>query len=693
MNNTVFKPTQNVTRTGSVSRGPQIPLGTAGWSDGRRMEPFSATKGDFWLGWGADGQSIGSRDDRHILVIGGNRSGKGISTLLTNLILWRGSTVVIDPKGENAMVALSRRGKGSRYARGLGQPTYLLDPYHEVHTAERDFSEYRACFNPLDALNPKGKEAVPDAGRIADALVEIEASREPYWEQSARTLIRNLILHVLTWRDFRKEQRNLVTVRRLLLAGDWEKRKLVAMTVEDGKAPSGYQLLFDAMQRNEAFGGVISDAGSHYGDQLKNAPRAFASIVAVAAKALDFLDDEQMRATLSRSDFRLADLKTSPRGMSLFLSLPQRLMETHYGWLRLMSTLVITEMERVKGRPACGLPILLVLDEFPALKRMRVIENAAAQIAGAGVRMVFVAQTLAQLKDIYKDDWETMVANAGAKLFFGNDDHFTREYVSKLVGEVEVVRMTDSASLTEGRFSSVSESLSFGMSRNLSDGHSSSMTEGGRGTSTSFSINGGHGSGQSFGYSTAYASGQNTSHTAGRAETIHKRPLVTPDEVGRIFGDRSMQRGLLLLSGQQPIAITRGYYFANKNLRGLYDPHRDFPPPPTLAELEPIVAREKREALEVEERRRLEKAAAEETKRRERLLLEAQRREKWERDRPRREREARRERRRQVAEDVLEFALNTFILWPLEIGMWLALFALAGGAGWVIALIGRAIFY
>ena len=68
------------------------------------------------------------------------------------------------------------------------------------------------------------------------------------------------------------------------------------------------------------------------------------------------------------------------------------------------------------------------------------LRTPPAQIAGFGVKMVFVAQTLAQLKDVYKDNWETMVANAGVKIFFCNEDQFTREYVSKLAGDIETVR-------------------------------------------------------------------------------------------------------------------------------------------------------------------------------------------------------------------------------------------------------------
>ena len=49
----------------------------------------------------------------------------------------------------------------------------------------------------------------------------------------------------------------------------------------------------------------------------------------------------------------------------------------------------------MRGRPATGHPILMLLDEFAGLKRMEVIETAAgAQIAGYGVKLFFVLQSL-----------------------------------------------------------------------------------------------------------------------------------------------------------------------------------------------------------------------------------------------------------------------------------------------------------
>jgi type IV secretory pathway TraG/TraD family ATPase VirD4 len=180
-----------------------------------------------------------------------------------------------------------------------------------------------------------------------------------------------------------------------------------------------------------------------------------------------------MQRMLETSDFDLSELKTNPQGLTIYLTLPQRFMETRYRWLRLMIALAVGKMERIKSRPATGQPTLFLLDEFAGLKRMEVVEHAAAQAAGFGIKFMFVVQNLAQLHEIYDKGWETFFGNSGLKLFFQIDDDFSRSYLSRQLGELETTRQTRSGS----------ESLSTSWSS--TDGQSYSMNTGGSyGTST-----------------------------------------------------------------------------------------------------------------------------------------------------------------------------------------------------------------
>jgi type IV secretory pathway TraG/TraD family ATPase VirD4 len=535
-------------------------LGTAAWyrGGGRAVGHFRV--GDFFLGRSEDGV-VGLRDDRHALITSGTRGGKGVSVIVPNLCLWPGSVVVIDPKGENAMVTARRRGAGSQYCDGMGQTVRLLDPFNVMRLPDGE----KASFNPLDALHPDSEESIDEAARIADALIVSEKSSDPFFDESARAFAKFVMLHVRTSPDYAPHERNLITCRALIMAGDAKAAKLAALN-KPKNPPSGFALLFDAMKRNPAFNGVISRGGEMLAHMEASSPKLFGSVAQVARTNTDFLDSPAMARVLQTSTFRISELKTNPKGTSLYISLPQRYMETHARWLRMMTTLVVTEMERVEKQPACGHPVMMVLDEFPALRRMRILENAAAQIAGFGVKLVFVTQTLGQLKDIYQDNWETLVANAGVKLFFCNDDNFTREYVSKSIGEREIIRTVANMSQSAGSSASFGESVS------------KSATVGF--THSGWNLRGSYSASQSESRSESTTYGHNQSQSQGFSQTIHKRALITPDEVGRLFGNPEDMRAIALVSGYQPMALRRIPYFRDSVFEACFDQHRDHPAPP-----------------------------------------------------------------------------------------------------------------
>lgn len=580
-------------------------LGTADWDyDGIAVQDHRP--GGFFLGQFRDGHMKGVGDDRHVLVCSGTRGGKGVTVLIPNIILWPGSLVVIDPKGENAIVTARSRGKGSTYTNGRRQRVRVLDPFGQVRTANDDFSDVRAGFNPLSLIDPGKAESVELATLIADSLIVSDQASDPYWGETARGIIKAVILHVASSKDYAARQRNLVTVRRLVQAGDEELLRLSELS--GGEPGSGWTLLIRAMRRNEAFGGVVASTGEMLARLEQDSPRQLASVLGVASTNLEFIEGDGMKACLSRSDFHLSEVKTAPEGSSVFLVLPQRYMGTHYRWLRMMATLFTAEMERVAQPPLQGHPVMMVLDEFAGLKRMSAIENAAAQIAGFGVKLVLVVQTLAQLKETYRDNWETLLANAGLRMFFGNEDGFTREYVSKLVGECEVVRHTRSGSATSG--SSRSRTESIGRSENFGD------TAGGSYSAHNASWNYGHSSGLAFSEGFTTSESWSDSSTGGWSQTINKRPLVTPDEVGRRFGRRDRPAALVLVSGHQPTVVRRVPYYARElRLEGWFDPHPNHAPPLTLVQLQ---ARN-----EAEEQERIAREKAEDRARQEELAAQA----------------------------------------------------------------------
>jgi type IV secretory pathway TraG/TraD family ATPase VirD4 len=532
-------------------------LGTAEWaSPSHVVNSYTFKHGDFWLGRAVTNPSValGFLDDRHVCLVSGGRGGKGTSIIVNNLCLYPGSVVVVDPKGENATITAARRGDGSANCEGMGQRVMVLDPYKAATVEEK----YRCTFNPLDALDPNSDQAVDDAALIADALI-VSQSSDPYWDESARQMIKGLILHVLTAERF-EGRRNLVTVRKLIASGYGDIYRELKDEGEDPPAPQ--EILWEYVTKNEAFDGILSEIGQTFYGLIKGSSQShFDSVLSTANRQTEFIDSPEMRRCLESTpaDFSLSDLKTSEAGISIYLSLPQRYMNTHYKWLRMMITLVTTEMERINMRPATGHPVLMCLDEFAGLKKMEIIENAVAQIAGFGVKLFFVLQSLEQLKAVYKDNWETFLSNSGLKIFFNIEDQFSREYVSSFVGDTEILVESNSegGGETEGSSFMGSEGLSYDRFIGL-------LRKNKRYERSGTNLN------------------KSTNTTWQKTKTPQKRRLITSDEVGRLFGRindkyHSAYPGLalVLVSGENPFPVQRTNYHQDAHFYRLFSAHPD----------------------------------------------------------------------------------------------------------------------
>lgn len=179
-------------------------LATASWRAGlQHYQP-----GMIWLGRDMEGNPVGVQDDRHLFTGATNRSGKGTSLIIPNLCLWPGSTVVIDPKGENATLTARHRAKMA------GHQVIALDPFDEAGLPP----ELVGTFNPLDRIDIESDDAIDIAGMIADSMIVRANTKDEHWDHSARDLITALILHVCDTEE--EGNRHLGRVRQLLTQGD-----------------------------------------------------------------------------------------------------------------------------------------------------------------------------------------------------------------------------------------------------------------------------------------------------------------------------------------------------------------------------------------------------------------------------------------------------------------------------------------
>ncbi len=351
----------------------------------------------------------------HLITLAPTRAGKGVGTVIPNLLAAERSVLVIDPKGENSRIAGEAR-------RRIGT-THVLDPF-EVS------GQPSSAYNPLDRLTPDSLDLGEDAASLTEALVMDPPGQvsEAHWNEEAKAILGGLIMFCVCHED--RDRCTLATVREYLTL-----------------PPDRLRALLELMQDSDAAGGLIARAANRF---LGKADREAASVLSNAQRHTHFLDSPRIAKCMARSDFAFSDLRH--RITSVFLVLPPNRMDAYSRWLRLLVSQALQDIARdaeasvgAQG-PSQRLkaPALFLLDEFAALGRLEAVERAMGLMAGYGLQLWPILQDMSQLKDLYGDRANTFIANAGVQQVFGVNDFETAKWLSQMIGQETTGFQTDS---------------------------------------------------------------------------------------------------------------------------------------------------------------------------------------------------------------------------------------------------------
>ena len=353
----------------------------------------------------------------HLLTLAPTRAGKGVGTVIPNLLRVPRPMLVIDPKGENARITYEARAR-------LG-PVHVLDPFGVTGLPT-------AAYNPLARLTPDSLDLGEDAASLAEALVMDPPGEtgDAHWNEEAKALLAGLILFAAVHET--EDRRTLAAVREYLTL-----------------SPDQFRALLGLMQDSPGAGGLIARAANRF---LGKSDREAAGVLSSAQRHTHFLDSPRITASLARSDFSFASLRHQVA--SVFLVLPPNRLDAYSRWLRLLVSQALAEIARdaetpqgapeapgaaqrpQEGSPALREPTLFLLDEFAALGRLEAVERAMGLMAGYGLQLWPILQDLSQLRALYGARANTFVANAGVLQCFGVNDYKTAKALSQLMGQM-----------------------------------------------------------------------------------------------------------------------------------------------------------------------------------------------------------------------------------------------------------------
>ncbi len=338
----------------------------------------------------------------HVLCFAPTRSGKGVGLVVPTLLIWPGSVIVHDIKGENWTLTSACRGRVGR--------VLLFDP------TDRD----SAAYNPLLEVR-RGEREVRDVQNIADILVDPEGAleRRSHWEKTSHSLLVGAILHVL-------------------YAGADKTLAGVAAFLSDPQRPIEHTLR--AMLKTQHLGDrphpVVASAAR---ELLNKSDNERSGVLSTAMSFLGLYRDPVVAHVTRRCDWRISDLVEAERPASLYLVVPPSDISRTKPLVRLLLNQIGRRLtEDLKARSNRH-RLLLMLDEFPALGRLDFFESALAFMAGYGLKAVLIAQSLNQIEKAYGPN-NAILDNCHVRVCFATNDERTAKRVSDALGTATELR-------------------------------------------------------------------------------------------------------------------------------------------------------------------------------------------------------------------------------------------------------------
>lgn len=388
-------------------RRPSNPLGDAAFQDITSIRRGKWFRKDGHI-FGRLGRHILRRqDDRHHLIVGPTRSGKGVGYVIPNALMFPGSMIVTDLKGE-----IFQHTAG--YRKANGHQVFLFAPgAQKTHR-----------WNPLDFVRQDRGSRTIDIQNMASILIpETIGSENAVWQGTAQQVIAGVISYVLESTRY-KNRRNLGEVNSIFSAGV-DLQALMKLIKESEPDLSRFT--------TDSFNAYIS---------LNE--RAARSALLDIQKAMQPFRNERVIAATNVTDINLASMRRRPVSIYLAPNISDVTI------LRPLLTLFVQQSMDLLTRDfdPTALPAYFLLDEFRQLKRMDEIMNKLPYVAGYNIKMAFIIQDLKNLDEIYGEtSRHSLLGNCGLQLFLGANDQATAEYASRALGKKTIRYKSESRTL------------------------------------------------------------------------------------------------------------------------------------------------------------------------------------------------------------------------------------------------------
>jgi len=378
--------------------------GTARFQSAAEIESGTLCKDEGVLfGLSPGGRYLRYSGDAHVYSVAPSRAGKGVGQVIPTLLTYPGSVIVNDVKGENWKLTAGYRARFSHVL--YWNPT---DP-NSCH------------FNPLLEIR-RGVHEIKDTGNLVSILIDPTGTgKSEFWEREATNFLIAVILHVL----HAEPTKTLAGVAYFLANPQRSARdSLQVMIRTDYGDPDITRFIRSSAQQ-----------------VAQKFEKELSGVVSTANSVLNVFRDPLLERLMSDSDFRIEDIRTQEKPVSLYLVVPPPDARRLAPLLRLLwEQLVRRQLESFEA-PDARHKLLLMLDEFPRLGRLEVLGEAIDLVAGYGLQMYMLCQGANHVIDIWGPN-HRFVTNSAVRIYATPNDNITAREISEQLGPATNVHQT-----------------------------------------------------------------------------------------------------------------------------------------------------------------------------------------------------------------------------------------------------------
>lgn len=363
------------------------------------------------------------RRNLNVLVVGSSGAGKTRFYCKPQLYNANCSFVVADPKGEMLAAA----------------GPLLIKKGYEVTVL--DLVHMTGAYNPFVYMDSDKDTISLVHNLIMNTTPKESKSSDPFWEKAETALLMALILYLK--HEAGPAEQNFPTVMTMLLS--------IEVREEDEEHQSALDLLFEALEEQEP----EHIAVKFYKVFKASAGKTAKSIVVSAAVRLSAMNIASVAGLMSRPD-EMDFGSLGERKRAIFCILPDNDQSLNYivGMMYTQAFQVLYRKADFEYGGQLPVHVHFIQDEWA-----NVYSGDAPSILSTcrsrRISCSIIVQNISQIKERYKDSWESIMGNTDEILVLGTSEVNSAEQFSKMLGKATIDTRT--RGITRGRNGSSSE--------------------------------------------------------------------------------------------------------------------------------------------------------------------------------------------------------------------------------------------